>query len=221
MPERPDPSDSAPGWSSDPALVLLAFHDHWTCALLRAELLERGVAAVCLRAVAAALLPASPVSLAAPLVVVAEQASPAERAVLGGRDGEALAWLRALGVLRAAVLVTSADADVIDDAWDRVMRRPIVLGDIADVAKKLAGAGASSPGHRRRGRVRSQTPTVAGFEIRIGPPWPAVRCTRCSASRQCEAARTESALGEVRANIATFGLAHAGCRKSSLAAGEL
>lgn len=185
-------------------LVLIAFRDHWTGALVHAELLERGHDAACAGAVAAAVVTSTRANLARASVIVVEDAT-----LSSPHDRAALAWLRALDPTRTVVLLTSATADVADGPWDMVLRRPITIAQIADVVEQLVDAG-DAPASRAPEPSRARPPPE-GFEVRVALPWPMVRCRGCLASRHCEVPRTPAAKGTVIAAVVTFGLEHDAC----------
>jgi len=181
-------------------IVLLALADHFTCTKLRGELIERGRDAACVISVTAAIVLTAPIILARASVFVVEDST------LLPHDRAALAWIRALDPLRAIVMITSGVEDD-TEVWDGVLRRPVVASELCDVVGAL-GDRAATPDATARPAARR---VPSGFELRIGLPWPMIRCTRCSATRHCEAPRDAVEQGIVIAAIVTFGLSHAGC----------
>jgi len=176
-----------------PHFVLL-FRDRWTSALLRAELIEMGEDAVCASALGELLVTPNPTVTSTPCVVVAEQEA------VSPHDGIVLEWLRAVGAVTVAVLITRARAERPSRAWDPVLQRPIVVGDLCGLLGELSGTG-------RRKPPRSQ-PLRHGFRLRLGRPWPMAECQVCRASRHCERPRTLDARAAVRRALVLFGLAH-------------
>ncbi len=181
-------------------IVLLALADHFTCTKLRGDLIERGRDAACVISAAAAIILSAPSMLARASVFVVEDS-------LTPQDRNALHWIRALDPRRAIVVIASGAEPVDDDAqlWDGVLTRPVDPGELCDVVGAL-GDRAAAPASAGRGTLRRTPP---GFELRVGFPWPMVRCTRCSATRHCEVPRDAVEQGIVMAALVTFGLAHA------------
>jgi hypothetical protein len=183
--------------------VLVALGDEWTCGVLRTELIERGHEVTCVTRIASALLmmdvePTRPVC-----AVVVEQAT------LSERDRVVLEWFRALEAAPPIVLVTGAAAlKPVEGPWDRVLREPMTMDAIADVV-----------GHITRGDIEPNRATrrpgecapLRGFELTLGPPWPRIRCPRCSARRHCEMPRSPSERELVRAALVKFGVQHESC----------
>jgi hypothetical protein len=201
-PELVDDDTSEPLSSRDlRPIVLLALADHFTCTKLRGDLIERGHEAACVMGVAAAIILSAPSMLARASVFVVEDST------LSPQDRNALAWIRALDPLRAIVVITSRVEDVHDDGqlWDGVLTRPVEASELCDVVGALGDRAAAHDAAARRAARRAPS----GFELRVGFPWPMVRCTRCSAARHCEAPRDAVEQGIVMAALVTFGLSHA------------
>jgi hypothetical protein len=181
--------------------ILLAFGDRWTATLLRAELLERGHEASRTTHVARAIL----TSESGPIRVLA-----VEHPTMSARDRLVVEWFRTLAGTPKVVLLTSASADVGPGPWDRVLRRPITIGRIADVITELVHGEAAldAAGHPTDMALR-------GFEVRLGDPWPMIRCVLCRASRHCGPPHTDV---EERASLVAlvdFAVQHVGCREAT------
>ena len=210
----PSPPDLADDDTSEPLsrrdlrpIVLLALADHFTCTKLRGDLIERGRDAACVISVAAAIVLSAPTMLARASVFVVEDST------ISPQDRNALTWIRALDPLRGIVLIAGGVDAAGDDKelWDGVLTRPVVANELCEVVGALADRAAGPDVTSRLAARRAP----AGFELRVGFPWPMVRCTRCSATRHCEAPRDAVEQGIVIAALVTFGLAHASCHARS------
>lgn len=180
----------------------MALHDPSTCALLRSELIERGHDATCVARIAAALLMMDVEPTRPMCAMVVEQEA------LSDRDRIVLEWFRALEAAPPIVLVTGDVAKAMEGPWDRVVGGPPSLHAIADVVDVIARSGAPpNRGTRRPGECAP----LRGFELRLGPPWPMVRCPRCGTRRHCEAPRGPAERDLVRAAIVKFGVQHESC----------
>lgn len=185
------------------ASVIVALADGWTGSLLHAELGVRGYRAGCVEHVASALL--APERLRTVRVLVAEHAT------LSERDRLVLDWLRAFDAAPAVALLVRERDDGGEDGTDRMLRRPITVGEIADAVEALAGPRVAPDG------AISPSPDFAplrGFAVRLGPPWPMIRCGRCAATRHCDMPETPVDRERVRVALAKFGLAHQACASS-------
>jgi hypothetical protein len=178
------------GWS-----IAIAVEDHWTCALLCAELRERGLRARCVDHLAAALLLSEEEEREPTRLVVTEAR------VLQGADVPALQSLRAVDGRPAVLLIAPANSAVPDGPWDRLLRRPLTFGSLVECIGK---ATETAP-------RRDADGGLAGIVVRTGLPWPAVSCARCNTSRQCEAPRDARERERVRIAIAQFIVAHRTC----------
>ena len=181
-------------------IVLLALADRFTGTKLRGELIERGRDALCVMSASAAVI------LSAPNVVARASVFVVDDATLTPQDCAALEWIRALDPLRAIVMVTSGVEDD-GELWDGVLTRPVVANELFEVVGAL-GDRAAAPDRAARPAARR---VPSGFELRVGFPWPMVRCLRCEAVRHCEAPRDAVEQGIVIAALVTFGLSHADC----------
>jgi len=188
------PPDQVLGRSAGPQrAALLAFGEHWTCAVVRAELIERGVNGRCAPAVSVGLLLGDFDGLPDLLVVENETLSEHDRLVLD--------VFGSLGALGATVLVTDASSPV-RGRWDRVLRRPIAVGGVADGVEEVLRASSRAPA------VSTEPASIEGSEVRLGAPWPMIRCTRCSSSRHCELPQLPQQHARARTELAKFALEH-------------
>jgi hypothetical protein len=195
----------------DEPWIALILEEFWTCALLRAELLERGRSAACVGRLGVLLVASRPAPMNAPMVIVADESA------LSGRDRGALRWMRAVGAPMRTVVIAHATVDV-EGPWDRVVRRPISLGDVATIVNGMAHELRSTPRPVREteqiGPRASSTGTlsafepIAGLELRMGPPWPMIRCPSCNASRHCKTPGTPGEIREVQEALVNFALVH-------------
>jgi len=207
-PDLADDDTSAPLSGRDlRPIVLLALADHFTCTKLRGDLIERGRDAACVISVVAAVVLSAPSMLARASVFVVEDST------IEPQDRDALTWIRALDPLRGMVVITGGAGAAGEDEqlWDGALTRPVVANELCDLVAAL-GDRAAGPDVTSRLAARR---APAGFELRVGFPWPMVRCTRCSAARHCEAPRDAVEQGIVIAALVTFGLAHASCHARS------
>jgi hypothetical protein len=168
--------------------ALIVMPEHWTAALLKAELLERGWDAACAPSMAEGLVLAAGRKISVALV---------DQAALSSRDPRLLAWAVAHEGMRL-VLLTGAMTEQARGPWQRVLRRPLSLGAIADAL--ASSASAPSP------RVET------GFSVRLDKPWPAIACAHCGRSRHYEMPRGEGEMRAVEADLPAFVVEHARCK---------
>jgi hypothetical protein len=181
--------------------ILLAFGDRWTATLLRAELLERGHEASRTTHVARAIL----TSESGRIRVLA-----VEHPTISARDRLVVEWFRKLTGTPKVVLLTGASADVEPGPWDRVLRRPITIGSIAEVITELAY------GEPAFDAVECPSDmALRGFEVRLGDPWPMIRCARCRNSRHCERPHTGVEERTSLVALVDFAVQHDGCREAT------
>ncbi len=173
--------------------ALIVMVEHWTAALLRAELLERGWDAACAPSMAEALLIGAGRGVSVVLI---------EDATLTARDPRLLAWAAAHEGMRL-VLLTGAVTEEAREPWQRILHRPLSLGAIARALRGVASEPPSS--------------AESGFSVRLGKPWPAIACTRCGKSRNYPMPRAANEERAVQADLPSFVLEHAGCEASVLA----
>jgi hypothetical protein len=116
--------------SSLPPRVLLVMPEQWPRALLRAGLRDVGYDAVGTRTLGSALrinpdeLDRGPVRL-----VILDQS------VLGGDADHQLAHLLARNELPATILLARPTLTIPDGSWQRVLRRPVSVGEIVTAAQ--------------------------------------------------------------------------------------
>lgn len=177
----------------DAPIVLVV--DDYTCVTLGAELLERGRDFACYSTVATMVVSVDAGSLGVPFVLVVDQIT------LSERDRMLLAGLHATGPLAASVLLASGLVDA-SRPWDRIVHRPIASRELADILDEVLR---SSRQERSRHAGQADLP---GFELRMGRPWPIIRCSWCGGSRHCETPRTTREGGLVRQEVMKFLLAH-------------
>jgi hypothetical protein len=175
--------------------------DRWTCVLLCAELRERGYLARCTQRLAVLLLLSdSQRGFSDPSWVGPVHAVLADRDALRAVDILTLTWLRAAFDLPAVALLDAADAGTFAGPWDRVLRRPLTLGAVADGLEELV-----------RGRRATQRDVrVGGIDLRLDSPWPAARCLPCGSERHCESPRNAIERERVRTALAAFAVEHDG-----------
>jgi hypothetical protein len=114
--------------------------EHWPRACLRAELIERGFDAIGFETIADALVALWRPAQTAPSVVIID---------LGGQplDARTLVPFHKRGCLLVGIAgALEREAAVARwPAWAALLARPVMLGDIADVAQRLTGHG--QPAH--------------------------------------------------------------------------
>ena len=126
--------------SSLPPRVLLVMPEQWPRALLRAALRDVGYDAVGTRTLSSALrinpdeLDRGPVRL-----VILDQL------VLSGNDGDQLTPFLARNKSPAAILLARPTLAIPDGPWQRVLRRPVSVGEIVTAAQASLPL---SPEHR-------------------------------------------------------------------------
>jgi hypothetical protein len=191
-------------------VVLFVFEEHWTGALLRAQLLERGVEGVALPRLSIALVALSGELFGGALLAVAQHST------LTDRDEATLEALRAMGALAGTVLASSSVVELVRGRWDRVLRQPIAFGKVAQAVEELlrarAQSGVEDVDEKDRAAAENERAALAkeaGFELRVGPPWPMLRCLRCGATRHSDVPQTRAALGALRQAFAAFWVEHA------------
>ena len=188
-------------------VVVFVFEEHWTAALLRAQLLERGVEGVALPRLSIALVALGGEAFGGSFVAVAQHST------LTDRDEATLAALRAMGAIAGTVLVASALIDGTGGRWDKVLPLPIAFGKVAEAVDELLKAPqAEDEGAETK---RAMDATDAGFELRLGAPWPMLRCRRCGSSRHVDVPRTRASLGALRQSFAAFWVEHAALHRSA------
>jgi len=128
-----------------PPRILLVMPDHWMRALLRAELIERGYDAV-----------------GAPDLTTALLARPTEkdrgpvRAILIDQDALVEPATRLLDLLLsrhrkpAVLLLARSMMDIPPGSWDRIVRRPALIGEIASAIEETVGPAEQSPAQSAR-----------------------------------------------------------------------
>jgi hypothetical protein len=186
------------GIRSEPRIVV-ALTDHWMCAILCAELRERGYVASCVQGIAIALLLRS-----------AQDEGPVEVALtdaesLRERDLAAIRWSRVVGGRPAALALVAADAAAPRGRWARVLRRPVTIGAVADAVESVV---------RTLGSTHTGAPPEAGdvrcdaVELRLGPPWPSASCAGCGCRRHCQPPRGDDELQIARTALLQFAVEH-------------
>lgn len=172
-------------------MAVLVLEDHWACALLRAELLERGRESECAPSLLLALLRRRE----APRVMVVDQhmLSAAERAAL-----DALAAMD--DETRIVLLGGGVESPL--GPWDRVLRRPILAAELLVVLESALDG--TLP------RLRPQR-IPEGVALRRSAPWPMIRCNACHTTRNYEAPRVTQEMALVAGDAAMFVLEHGRC----------
>ncbi|HXX66566.1 MAG TPA: hypothetical protein VEK07_05270 [Polyangiaceae bacterium] len=172
--------------------IVVSLGDRWAGVLLCAELRERGrVAAYAARLAAALLLPD-------PWEVGPVRAVLVDRESLHDRDVSTLRWFRASGEGPAALLLAAADVPVPGGPWDRVLRRPLTIGALADAIEPWVSSPSSAPPDVR----------PSGVDLRLGLPWPAAFSARSGHSRHAEAPRNAGERERARVAMVQFALEH-------------
>ncbi len=116
-------------------LVWIVSADHWPRALLRAELIERGVAAAGFEMLGDA------------LAVLYARARPAPRTAVIDVHGQRLSRARLeLLTRRGTLLIAFGSRREVEEPsvaalpWAQILARPTTIGALADAAQRLAGA---------------------------------------------------------------------------------
>jgi hypothetical protein len=121
-----------------------------------------------------------------------------------------------MGTIAGTVLVSSASREVDATAgrWDKVLRLPIAFGNVAEAVDELLRRSQKEPKEKEPkdeaavAETRARIAEDAGFELRLGAPWPMIRCARCGASRHVGLPKTRAMLGALRQSLASFWLEH-------------
>ena len=184
--------------------AVLVWRDHWSCAMFRAELLERGWESGCARSLGIALLRLRGEAHPRPIDVVL-----VDQATLSERERSAMGALIALKGQAEFVLLGRRVAQPQVAPWDYVVDRPISIGALADLV-------ASSAFRPRKSADRDHF-ELTRFTVRLGAPWPSIWCKRCGLSRHHQAPRSEEERERVRVYLMNFVLEHASCRIRSRA----
>lgn len=172
--------------------IVVSMGDRWACVVLCAELRERGYVAGCADGLSAALLLPEPRQVGPVRAVLVDHES------LRDRDLDVLRWLRMSGHGPATVVVIAGDASVPAGPWEQVLRRPVTIGEIADVIQQWVRSTARMPPDIR----------PEGIDLRFGSPWPTARCARCGCSRHCTAPRNAIEREEARIALVQFAVEH-------------
>ena len=168
--------------------ILVSLADHWTCALVCAELREHACIACCVPSIAAALLLTND-----PIEVVL-----ADRENLNARNVAVLRWSRIVSDKPAVALLAAADDVVEEGTCDRVLHRPVTIGRVVAAVEPLAMRRATQP----------LQPPPGAIELRLGPPWPAIRCTVCGHTRHCQTSQHPEDWQLARKALLQFAIEH-------------
>lgn len=180
--------------------IIVSLGDRWAGVLLCAELRERGRVAAYADGLAAALLLPDPWEVSPVRVVLVDRES------LRDRDLATLRWFRASGEGPAAILLTAADGPLPAGPWDRMLRRPVTIGALADAVE-----------HSLKDAVEHSLKSDAtvppevhpdGIDLRLGWPWPCARCACCGGSRHGEPPRNATDREQTRIALVQFALEH-------------
>jgi hypothetical protein len=171
--------------------ILVDLCDPWSGTLLCAELRERGYLAGRVERLAAAILVPSLEQVGLVRTVVGDGEA------LGALDTSTLQWLRRIGNGPAVAILVAAGAPTPEGPWDRVLRRPLTIGAVADTVEELVRAAPPARDWR-----------FPGIDVRLDAPWPSVRCLHCNRSRHCEPPRNDVERELVRVAFVKFALEH-------------
>jgi hypothetical protein len=173
-------------------MAVLVLEDHWTCALLRAELLERARDSECSPSLRLALLRRRE----APNVIVVDQR------LLSAPECAALEALAAMDDETRIVLLGGGVESPLGP-WDRILRRPIRAAELLSILESALDG--TLPRLRPR-RIPE------GVALRRSAPWPMIRCDGCDTTRNYEAPRVPHEMALVAGDAAMFVLEHGRCR---------
>jgi hypothetical protein len=172
-------------------MAVLVLEDHWTCALLRAELIEGMRDSECAPSLRLALLRRRE----APNVLLVDQH------LISGAECAALEALASMDD-RARVLLLGGGVEVPLGPWDRVLRRPILAAELLGVLERALD------GKLPRLRPRRDPD---GVVLRRSAPWPMISCATCHTARHYEAPRGPPEVAMVAGDAALFVLEHDRC----------
>jgi hypothetical protein len=164
--------------------ALLVMPEHWSCVLLRATIIERGWDAACLRTLSGALFTARPT----PRVILldVDALRPGDAALLAALDG--------LAVRPRLVVLALAKKEPPPGPWEKVLRRPLPLDALADAILAVRDAKVTyAPGR---------------FDVGLDPPWPRIRCGRCTMTRHFPVPRSDEEEDAVRSDMLRFVVEH-------------
>ncbi len=166
--------------------VLLVIPDSSVRVLMRAELIERGHDAVGAVTLADALAcPTVDPGRGQVWLVLVDQAA-LEEAKPSAAEQLPLRFPEA-----SVVLLASRSSERPRGPWTQVIERPVSIGEVASFVD------------RARKVFVAQHPSEE-FELRMGPPWPAVFCSRCGASRHSNPPSDDAELYRVRVDLDQF-----------------
>jgi hypothetical protein len=127
-----------------PPRILLVMPEHWPRALLRAELIERGYDVVGTPDLPAALLPRPVEKDRGPVRVIV-----IDQDVLVEPQSRLLDLLVSRHPNARLVLLSRAQLEMPPGAWDQIVRRPALIGEIASsIEQALSAAGDQPPSPR-------------------------------------------------------------------------
>lgn len=123
-----------------PPRILLVMPEHWPRALLRAELIERGYDVVGTPDVATALLSRPAEKDRGPVRVIV-----IDQDVLAEPQSRLLDLLASRHPNARLVLLARAQLETPPGAWDKIVRRPALIGEIASLIEQALSAAGDQP----------------------------------------------------------------------------
>jgi hypothetical protein len=179
--------------------TVLVLPEHWSSAGLLAMLLERGLDTQVAPTLRTAILNTPLERRVPPGIVLLELDA------LSNGDADVLTALAEVSIRPKLLLLAHAATELPAGPWDRVLRRPVSLAEIAAALEDMARPAKGVAWLEHRGVVS----TGPKFRGTLGLPWPRIVCQVCGGSRHQEMPRADEEQAVVVVDLLSFVVQHA------------